>query len=79
MRALFHIVLLDRGAEWLLRWLALFRDTAAAQFFQAMDKQAYAMAQRAALNTLTWRLLFPRLCSILMHTPRHGHINGCAI
>lgn len=43
-----HIALPDLSADLFQRWLALFRETTAAQPNQAMGKQAYAMAQRIA-------------------------------
>lgn len=43
-----HAALPGLSAELFQRWLALFRDTTAAQANQAMGKQAYAMAQRIA-------------------------------
>ncbi len=43
-----HVALPDLSAELFQRWLALFRETTAAQPNQAMGNQAYAMAQRIA-------------------------------
>lgn len=43
-----HTALPDLSAELFQRWLALFRQTTAAQPNQAMGEQAYMMAQRIA-------------------------------
>ncbi|KOF52827.1 preprotein translocase subunit TatC [Achromobacter sp. DMS1] len=43
-----HIALPDLSAELFQRWLALFRETAAAQPNQAMARHAVEMAQRIA-------------------------------
>jgi hemoglobin len=43
-----HVALPDLNAELFKRWLALFRQTTAAQPNKAMGQQAYDMAQRIA-------------------------------
>ncbi len=43
-----HVALPGLSTELFQRWLALFRETTAAQPNQAMGEQAYAMAQRIA-------------------------------
>lgn len=43
-----HVALPGLSAELFQRWLALFRETTAAQANQAMGKQAFAAAQRIA-------------------------------